>query len=83
MDPPDLVLLDLKMPDMDGPRFLEKLRKTQPDLPVVIVTGYPDSELMKEATHYAPVMLVAKPADAALLERTVRAVAGEKMARAT
>jgi excisionase family DNA binding protein len=82
-EPPDLILLDLKMPDMSGPQFLAELRKTHPQLPVVIVTGYPDSELMKEAAQYAPLMLLAKPVEAALLERTVRTVIGEKLPRAT
>lgn len=77
-DVPDLILLDLQMPDMSGPEFLEELRKTHPDLPVVVVTGYPDSELMKQAARYAPLMMLTKPVDQALLERTVRVALGEK-----
>ena len=76
---PDLILLDLQMPEMDGPQFLEKLRKAHPDLPVVIVTGYPDGELMQQATQFAPLLLLAKPVDAGLLERTVRTALAEKM----
>jgi len=74
---PDLILLDLMMPGMTGPQFLEQLRKKHPDLPVVIVTGFPDSELMKQAMQYAPLMLFAKPADRSHLERTVRMVVGD------
>lgn len=77
---PDLILLDLMMPDMNGPQFLEELRKTHPELPVVIVTGYPESELMKQATQYAPVMLLSKPVETQLLERTVRTAVGAKTA---
>ena len=75
---PDIILLDLLMPGMAGPQFLEELRKTHPTLPVVIVTGYPDSDLMMKATQYAPLMLLAKPVDSDLLERTVRSVAGSQ-----
>ena len=75
---PDLVLLDLKMPNMNGPVFLEKLRRTRPGLPVVIVTGYPDSDLMAEAMQYAPVMLLSKPIEPRLLQRTVRTVLGQR-----
>jgi len=78
-DAPDVILLDLVMPDMNGPQFLAELRKTHPALPVVIVTGHPDSELMHEASQYAPVMLLAKPVEPELLERTVRSVLGEKL----
>lgn len=76
---PDLILLDLVMPEMNGIQFLELLREAHPDLPVVIVTGYSDSELMKQATQYAPLMLLAKPVEAGLLERTVRTALAEKM----
>ena len=76
---PDLILLDLVLPDTNGPQFLEKLRKTHPDLPVVIITGYADSELMQEAVQYAPVMLLRKPVECELLVRTVRTVLGESM----
>ena len=75
---PDLILLDLMMPGMNGPQFLAELRKTHPELPVVIVTGYPDSELMQQATQYAPVMLLSKPVEQGLLERTVRVALGKR-----
>lgn len=78
---PDLVLLDLVMPGMTGPQFLKELRKTYPTLPVVIVTGFPHSDLVKEATPFAPLMLLAKPVEPALLERTVRMAVGEKLAQ--
>lgn len=71
---PDLILLDLKMPSMNGPRFLDQLRSRHPRLPVVIMTGYPDSELMAEAMRYAPVLLLSKPVNLELLESTVLAI---------
>jgi len=79
LEAPDLVLLDLLMPDMSGPQFLAKLRETHPLVPVVIVTGYPDGELMKQAAQYAPVLLLPKPVEQELLERTVRTVIGENL----
>ena len=58
------------------------LRQTHPALPVVIVTGYPDSDLMKQAMQYAPIMLLEKPVDVGILELTVRSVVGGKLASA-
>jgi CheY-like chemotaxis protein len=39
---PDLILLDLNMPGMDGKETLERLRGLYPLLPVIIVSGQPD-----------------------------------------
>lgn len=71
-DVPDLILLDLMMPHMTGPQFLKRLRETYPDLPVVIITGYPDSKLMYEAMQHGPLLVLPKPVDRKLLERTMR-----------
>lgn len=73
---PDLILLDLRMPDMNGPQFLEKLRKDHPVLPVIIVTGYPDGELMAAASRHAPLMVLPKPVEAKLVERSVLVALG-------
>ena len=71
---PDLILLDLKMPEMDGPQFLKILRETEPELPVVLITAYPDSELVEQATQHAPLLMLPKPVKFELLERTLRMV---------
>jgi two-component system cell cycle sensor histidine kinase/response regulator CckA len=39
-DPVDLVISDVVMPGMDGPTLLRELRKTQPDLKIIFVSGY-------------------------------------------
>ena len=71
---PDLVLLDLVMPGISGVDVLKELHLMDPDLPVVVVTGYPDSKLMTEALRFPPVTLLPKPLDKATLTRTVRRV---------
>jgi excisionase family DNA binding protein len=62
-DTPDLVLLDLKMPGMSGPMTLKEIRKIDKNLPVIIITGYPDSDLMMEALSHSPFMVLTKPFD--------------------
>jgi two-component system, response regulator, stage 0 sporulation protein F len=67
----NLILLDLKMPGMNGPEFLKEMRKMNEYLPVIVATGYPDGDLMAEAIHYGPFTLLAKPIDRKQLARTV------------
>lgn len=46
---PDVVVTDLQMPGMDGLEFTRVLRQVRPDLPIVMVTGYPGPEAMDAA----------------------------------
>jgi CheY-like chemotaxis protein len=48
--PFDLALLDLTMPRMDGFELLRRLRATQPDLPVVVMSGYVESDIRERFT---------------------------------
>lgn len=75
-----MILLDLVMSGMNGPQFLKEPRKTHPDLPVVIVTGYPHSRLVEQATQYVPLLLLCKPAAPVQLECTVGMVMDRKVA---
>ena len=57
----DLVFLDLKMPGMDGAGLFGQIRLAKPDLPVTIITGYPNSDLMERALTYGPFGVMSKP----------------------
>jgi len=70
----NLVLLDLNMPAMNGVEFLRHLRKMDSNVPVIIVTGYPQSDLMHEAMQYGPILLLPKPVSKQPLLSTVEAV---------
>ena len=58
---PDLVFLDLLMPGMDGAQVLGKIRLISPALPVIIITGYPESACVDRALEYGPVTIMKKP----------------------
>jgi excisionase family DNA binding protein len=70
--PVHLVLLDLKMPKMNGAQFIARLRDQHEHTPVIIVSGYPDSELMVAAMRFGPLMLIRKPVDKGALISAVR-----------
>ena len=57
----DLVFLDLKMPTIDGAELFQQIRAIQHQLPVVIITGYPDSQLMARALAEGPFGVMNKP----------------------
>ena len=57
----DLVFLDLKMPGMDGAELFRQIRTIKPRLPVTIITGYPDSEMMVRALAQGPFGVMNKP----------------------
>lgn len=58
---PTVVLLDIKMPGMDGLVALKKIRETQPDLPVIIATALEDRELMAQAFMLGAYEYITKP----------------------
>jgi len=57
----DVVLLDLRMPGMDGMTVLKAARKTAPDSEIVVITGYPTVETAKQAVQWGAYDYLAKP----------------------
>jgi DNA-binding NtrC family response regulator len=59
--PFDVVLLDLRMPEMDGMDVLKTIKRRWPESEVVIITGYPSIESAKEAVRLGAYDYLAKP----------------------
>ncbi|MGZ4886897.1 MAG: sigma-54-dependent transcriptional regulator, partial [Candidatus Aminicenantales bacterium] len=59
----DLVVTDIKMPEMNGMDVLHHVRETQPDLPVVMVTAYGSINQAVEALKAGALDYVVKPFD--------------------
>ncbi|MCJ7514451.1 MAG: PAS domain S-box protein, partial [Dehalococcoidia bacterium] len=57
----DLLILDVRMPDMDGIEVLREIRKRQLDIEVVILTGYATLESATQALSYGARTYVMKP----------------------
>jgi len=70
---PDLVLLDVRMPGIDGVEVLRRIRALDGALPVIMVTANEDVALARETLKIGAFDYVAKPFDFAYLDRTVAA----------
>lgn len=74
----DLAIVDLCLPGMPSPVLMGELRNTRGDLPLVLYTGYPDSQLMMQAMKFSPLTLLTKPCPPEKLIATVRAMLAER-----
>jgi NADP-reducing hydrogenase subunit HndA len=63
----DLVITDIKMPEMDGLEFIRQVRAKDPDMSIVLITGYPSQESIKEALAMRIIDYLPKPFSPALL----------------
>lgn len=70
---PDVVLMDLRMPNMDGLTAIEKLRAEQPEIAVVILTTFNEDELMLRGLQSGARGYLLKDTDRNTLFDTIRA----------
>lgn len=73
---PELVFLDIRMPEMDGIDILKRLKTSYPAMHVVIISGYDDFEYARQALQHGAADYLLKPADRAQLREIVDKVRG-------
>jgi CheY-like chemotaxis protein len=59
----DLVVTDLRMPDMDGYELLEELRETRPNVPTLVMTALGTPDVQARLQPYGPLRCLEKPLD--------------------
>ena len=74
---PDILFLDIKMPQMSGLECLRRLSKLRRKLVVVVMTGYADIESAREAMRLGADEFISKPFDIDDLKRLVNELVGE------
>jgi DNA-binding NtrC family response regulator len=62
-DPPDVVLLDFKMPGMDGIEILKLIKDMHPSVEVIMVTGHGDTQSRQEVMNSGAFEYIMKPID--------------------
>ncbi|MBI2252808.1 MAG: response regulator [Armatimonadetes bacterium] len=76
---PDLVLLDIKMPKMDGIEVLRKIKIFKKDLPVIMITGYGMMKTAREAMLLKAYDYITKPFDLEFIKNLINEVFNEEI----
>jgi len=71
----DLVLTDLRMPEMDGITLIRWIRQYRPSMGIVVITGYPSQETIQEAIELGIIDYVPKPFTPEVLKDVTRRAA--------
>jgi YesN/AraC family two-component response regulator len=74
---PDLVFIDIRMPEMDGLEILQALKQMHPSMHAVILSGYEDFEYARRALQLGAIDYLLKPADREQLREVVERVRAE------
>jgi NarL family two-component system response regulator YdfI len=72
---PDVILMDLRMPKVDGITAIQHLQKAQPDVAVIILTTYNEDELMYKGLQAGARGYLLKDTEKEMLFNTIRAAA--------
>jgi len=81
MSTPDIVIMDYKMPGMDGITATKSIRKIAPTTPVILYTAYLDDELQARATEAGVSACIGKVEGLTTLEREISALCLELVER--
>jgi CheY-like chemotaxis protein len=67
-----VILSDINIPGMDGLSLLREVKKSQPEMPVMMVTAYGDDERRRRARELGAAEFLTKPVDFDLLKEQLR-----------
>ncbi len=69
---PDVMVLDLKMPGIDGMEVLRRVKKAYPDVQVIILTGHGSEKDEKEARNLGAYDYLQKPAEIDVIVQSIK-----------
>ena len=68
----DLLLIDVKMPKRDGMYLMREVKKSRPEVPIIIMSGYPTPETIAEVLNLGANLFIPKPFRPDELMKSVR-----------
>jgi CheY-like chemotaxis protein len=74
---PEVIVVDYKMPGIDGIATAREIRTHRPDQAIILYTAYLDADLQKQAEEAGVSLCVGKVEGLSTLERDIRRLAGE------
>jgi len=77
----DVVVLDIKMPGMDGIDALRAIRQRHPDIEVLVLTGHASQELSREGMSLGAFDYLIKPVKVDTVAERIRAAVGRDRAK--
>jgi YesN/AraC family two-component response regulator len=75
---PDVVITDIRMPQMDGLTFIEKLRAKLPEAVIIVLSGFNEFEYARHAMRFGVHDYFLKPVDKSELFETLRTIAARR-----
>lgn len=69
---PDVILMDLMMPEMDGAATTKAIRERRPDVQVVVLTSFPEEDLVTQALQAGAISYLLKNVSATELSDAIR-----------
>jgi DNA-binding NtrC family response regulator len=70
----DFLLVDVKMPKHDGIYLMQKVKEKWPDIPIIVMSGYPTPDIISDGVKIGAAAFIAKPFIPDELLKTVRQV---------
>ncbi len=74
----DLILLDIKMPKLDGLEILRRMKEQARETPVLVLTAYQSIELAKEAVKLGALDYLPKPFEREQILRAIQDIVAKK-----
>ncbi|MBU8849076.1 MAG: response regulator [Desulfobacterales bacterium] len=71
-DAPEVMIIDLKMPGIDGMEVLKKVKQTQPEIKVIVLTGHGSEQDKQKCMDLGAFAYMQKPIDINILSETLK-----------